>query len=141
MHRVHSFEHVDSELDRFVELHTRPDGSVPFADNWRNLDPRLKRRARSIVVAIIATGPRRFAIGPNWQPMSGSLAGSYEIRFVGPWRTHHRIFCLIERLETSEPAEGLVLLYGAEKPNATLFAASVYGFVAELIQERLDTRS
>lgn len=131
---------MDSELDRFVELHSRPDGSVPFADYWVALDPRLKRRARSIVVAILATGPRRFAVGPNWQPMAGNLAGSFEIRFVGPGRMHHRIFCLIQRLENSEAADGLVLLYGAEKPNATLFAASVYGFVAELIDERLSPR-
>lgn len=128
---------MDAELDRFIELHTRPDGSVPFSDYWDRLDPRLKRRARSIVFAILATGPRRFTIGPNWQPMSGALAGSYEIRFVGPGRMHHRIFCLIRQFEESEQTEGLVLIYGAEKPNATLFATSVYSFVAELIDERL----
>jgi hypothetical protein len=72
--------------------------------------------------------------------MRGDLQGIFEIRFVGPGRRHHRVFCVIEKSKSDANQESLVLLDGDSKRNGELLDRDRYQRIAQIRDEYLNSR-
>ena len=124
-------------FDTRVVVFSTETGSSPFFDYFDTLQPKLQVRLRAIIAAILVTGPSRFRPCANWLPMRGDLQGLFEIRFVGPGRRHHRVFCVIEKSKSGD--EILVLLDGDSKANGELFDLERYQRLTQIRDDYLNS--
>jgi len=71
--------------------------------------------------------PPAFSGGGKWEAMHGAMRGYYEIRGIGPARTHYRLYCILDNGSPEELAERgfdspqIAVINGMAKANATLF--------------------
>lgn len=115
-----------------VEVFEDSTGRTPFFEYFDQLSPTLQVKLRAIIAAILITGPSSFRTCAYWKPMRGELVGLHEIRFIGPGRIHHRVFCVISKPDGSKSHETLVLLDGALKKNGQLLTRARYRQLANI---------
>lgn len=112
------------------------DGTNPAWDFLQSIDPRVRDKLLLLLDAV--TRDHRLASRPSgyWKPMRAGLAGVWELRCVGPGRTHYRLFVLIDRIaKGSDENPHFVILTGARKANATLLPEAFYESVEALTTE------
>lgn len=110
-----------------VSFLRRTDGTEPGWDFLMRVEPRV--RDKLVVLLNAITKDQRLASKPSgyWKPMRAGLTGVWELRCVGPGRTHYRLFVLIDRVARGNEAEPhFVVLAGAKKANAKLLPESFY---------------
>jgi hypothetical protein len=123
---------VDDLFWERVEVFEDSTGRTPFFEYFDQLSPTLQVKLRAIIAAILITGPSSFRTCAYWKPMRGELVGIHEIRFIGPGRIHHRVFCVISKSDGGESNETLVLLDGAFKRNGELLTRARYRQLADI---------
>lgn len=113
----------------FLEL---PNGERPAETFLDRIDERISDRLTKLIEHLAQTHRTARPSG-SWKPMRDALAGVWEVRCVGPGRTHYRLFVLIDRVaQGSEDRPHFVLLDGAKKANGSLLPSSFYRQLEEL---------
>lgn len=97
----------------------------------------VRAKIRTVLVAVAAAPPKRFAGGGYWEAMKGEMSGWFEIRADGPGRHHYRLFCLLDYAAQGREKPLLVVVDGRDKPFRTTLSASDYASVRRMGEEYL----
>lgn len=109
-----------------------PDGSIPAAAFLDSCPTKVEATILAVLEAVRQAPPPQFSGGGKWEAMHGAMGGYYEIRVVGPGRTHYRLFCMLDNGSKEELAERgfdqpqIVVLNGMSKPHRTEFSDREY---------------
>lgn len=96
-----------------------PQQASPGRAFLRDVCPvKVRSTMRSVLAAVAAAPPRRFAGSGYWEAMKGDMTGWYEVRVDGPGRHHHRLFCLLDYQAEGVEKPLLVVVTGLDKPFA-----------------------
>lgn len=114
-----------------------PTEAVPGRDFLDGIPEKVAARIISVLEAVAKAPPLSFAGGGYWEAMHDEMAGYYEVRVDGPQRTHHRLFCLLERDGKKVGLDGpsIVVITGMTKPFLTTFSKAEYAAVRALGDE------
>lgn len=109
---------------------------IPAQDFLNDVCPeKVRATMRSVLIAVAAAPPHRFAGGGYWEAMHDDMSGIFEVRVDGPNRTHYRLFCVMDREALGRQGPLLVVLTGLAKPFLTKFKKSQYTGVKSLRDE------
>lgn len=112
-----------------------PAESVPAREFLRNCPAGVRAKFASVLQAVAAAPPHRFAGGGYWEAMHGDMAGWFEVRVDGPKRHHFRLFCLIDLEAIGYIKPLLVVVAGLDKPFRTTLTDRDYAWVRALGDE------
>ncbi|TKA00400.1 hypothetical protein FCI23_42940 [Actinacidiphila oryziradicis] len=96
---------------------------------------KVRSTMRSVLAAVAAAPPKRFAGGGYWEAMKGDMASWYEVRVDGPRRHHYRLFCLLDYAAEGVEKPLLVVVTGLDKPFRTVLSDGDYQAVRDLGEE------
>jgi hypothetical protein len=104
-------------------------GNMPTPRKFFNALPaKVQAKLSSILIAVAAAPPGRFAGGGYWEAMHGAMSGFYEIR-ADFQRTHYRLICLLDYEAIGPSVPLLVIVAGLSKPVGTTIKPEVYAHV------------
>jgi hypothetical protein len=96
---------------------------------------KVRATMRSVLAAVAAAPPKRFAGGGYWEAMKGDMTGWYEVRVDGPGRHHYRLSCLLDYQAEGVEKPLLVVVTGLDKPFRTVLSDRDYQTVRDLGEE------
>jgi hypothetical protein len=106
-----------------------PRGLTTARDYLNNCPESVRAKFRNILIEVAKAPPKKFSGGGYWQAMHGNLKGWYEVRALGPSRTHHRLFCILDYSAMGSAKPLLVVITGLSKANGVKFSKSDYAKV------------
>jgi len=122
----------------FFRRHLADDGAetMPGREFLREVcPPGVRAKFNSILNAVAAAPPKRFAGGGAWEAMHGDMTGWFEARANGPRRRHYRLFCLLDYDADGLEKPLLVVIDGRDKPFLTELSEADYAAVRALGDE------
>jgi len=98
---------------------------------------KVKATMRSVLAAVAAAPPKRFAGGGYWEAMKGDMTGWFEVRVDGPKRHHYRLFCLLDYEASNDDCMKplLTVVAGLAKPFRTELTSADYTAIRALGDE------
>lgn len=127
-----------SDLPHQPVFFVASDGSVPAREFLSHAPRKVSATMKSVVVAVAAAPPKRFAGGGYWEAMHGEMTGWYEIRVDGPRRhEHYRLFCIIDNEADGYEQPLLVLIAGIRKRVGTVLSRADHAGIRALGTEHL----
>lgn len=104
-------------------------GNLPTPRDFFNALPaKVQTKLASILIAVAASPPGKFAGGGYWEAMHGVMRGFYEIR-ADFQRVHYRLICLLDYEAIGSSGPLLVIVAGLSKPIGTIIKHEMYGDV------------
>lgn len=113
-----------------------PSQSTPAREFLRKVCPSgVRVKFVTVLNAVAAAPPKRFAGGGAWEAMHGDMTGWFEVRKDGPGRRHYRLFCLLDYDAEGQDKPLLVVIDGRDKPFRTELGSADYAAVRALGEE------
>lgn len=109
--------------------------SSPGREFLRGVPVGVRAKMRSVLGAVAAAPPKRFAGGGYWEAMKGEMTGWHEVRVDGPKRHHYRLFCLLDYEAEGTEKPLLVVIAGRDKALRTVLSSADYQAVRDLGEE------
>lgn len=110
--------------------------TIPGKEFLDEAPPKVAALMKSVIVAVAAAPPKRFAGGGYWEAMHGDMTGWYEVRVDGPRRkVHYRLFCRLDYEAQGVNKPLLVIVAGLSKPVGTTLRPSDYEVIQAMGEE------